>query len=435
MVDLVTEPYSVVVLVGGVAAMLGALLNLILGLSRVSARDGSAQRHARGVCPSSIIALPLRPRSRSVLCPSYIIVGVGDLAIAWSFSAFTILLYYGITNLSALALDRRRWTASAGADLVRRSLVLRASEGLGHRRCPRISRFGLAGASPRLKPDIGTLTPVPPMKHVFRLLLCALTACSVVVGETPTETISVATTTTSSTTSTTLAPTPVTTSPPQRVCTPLAGGTAPIATGSAAGDALALSREIFPCSDHAVVVAENNLDEVAVAAQLAAALGAPLLHPHPELARESGAARPLTVHLMGAVEVATPADAGLLRAGHPRGGRLSPETPWARLGDVPLPPVPDASTVVETIRGLTTRDRAVVPPAHREGNYDTTVPAEPVIEPRPLSSEGSPLHPGPDSPGWFPASQPVSILSAAATGGPSVLRWWHRPGQRSSAIQ
>ena len=32
------------------------------------------------------------------------------------------------------------------------------------------------------------------------------------------------------------------------------------------------------------MVAENSLDEVAVAAQLAAALGGPLLHPHPGLA-------------------------------------------------------------------------------------------------------------------------------------------------------
>ena len=35
LVDLVTQPYSRVVVIGGVAAMLGAVLNLILGLSRV----------------------------------------------------------------------------------------------------------------------------------------------------------------------------------------------------------------------------------------------------------------------------------------------------------------------------------------------------------------------------------------------------------------
>jgi APA family basic amino acid/polyamine antiporter len=39
---------------------------------------------------------------------------IGDIALAWSFSALTVLLYYGITNLSALALDRRRWAAWLG---------------------------------------------------------------------------------------------------------------------------------------------------------------------------------------------------------------------------------------------------------------------------------------------------------------------------------
>src|SRR5688572_12719359 len=54
------------------------------------------------------------------------------------------------------ALDRM-----AGADLMRLSLLLRAPERLGHWRRPRLARFGLAGAPPRLKPDIGTLTTVP----------------------------------------------------------------------------------------------------------------------------------------------------------------------------------------------------------------------------------------------------------------------------------
>lgn len=39
---------------------------------------------------------------------------LGDLGLAWSFSAVTVLLYYGITNLSALAVDRRRVSAWLG---------------------------------------------------------------------------------------------------------------------------------------------------------------------------------------------------------------------------------------------------------------------------------------------------------------------------------
>jgi hypothetical protein len=261
------------------------------------------------------------------------------------------------------------------------------------------------------------------MKHVFRLLLCAMAACSVVVGETPTETISVMTTSTSSTTSTTVAAAPVTTVPPPRDCTPVGGGTAPIATGSVAGDALALSREIFPCADHAVVVGETNLDEVAAAAQLAAALGGPLLHPHPELAGELERLNPLTVHLMGGVEVATPIDAGLLKPGIPEAVSLARAT----LGvtrDVPLPPVPDASTVVETIGGLTARDRVVVPQSVAEATT-TTVPAAPAIDPVALI-RGLAAPSGSEFAWMVPASQPVSALSAAATGraiGASVVAY------------
>ena len=116
------------------------------------------------------------------------------------------------------------------------------------------------------------------MNHVIRSFLCALalTACSTIVGDTPTETTGPGTTATTGP-GTTTTPTNTTTGgePAERDCTPVSSGTAPVATGSVAGDALALSREIFPCVDHAVVVAETNLDEVAAAAQLAAALGGP----------------------------------------------------------------------------------------------------------------------------------------------------------------
>ncbi len=113
LVDLVTEPFSVVVLVGGVAAMLGALLNLVLGLSRVWLAMGRRNDMPRRLSKLDHRATPAAAISISAV-PILIIVGIGDLAIAWSFSAFTILLYYGITNLSALALDRRRWTAWLG---------------------------------------------------------------------------------------------------------------------------------------------------------------------------------------------------------------------------------------------------------------------------------------------------------------------------------
>ena len=39
---------------------------------------------------------------------------VGDIRTAWSFSAMAVLLYYGITNLAALRLDRDRITSWLG---------------------------------------------------------------------------------------------------------------------------------------------------------------------------------------------------------------------------------------------------------------------------------------------------------------------------------
>jgi APA family basic amino acid/polyamine antiporter len=49
---------------------------------------------------------------------SAVLVGVvtllGDISLAWSFSAMTVLLYYGVTNLAAIRLDRRRITAWSG---------------------------------------------------------------------------------------------------------------------------------------------------------------------------------------------------------------------------------------------------------------------------------------------------------------------------------
>jgi basic amino acid/polyamine antiporter, APA family len=113
LVDLVNGPYAIVVMIGGVAAMLGALLNLVLGLSRVWLAMGRRNDMPRRLSNLDGRSTPVTAISVSAV-PVLIIVAWGDLAVAWSFSAFTILLYYGITNLSALALDRRRWAAWLG---------------------------------------------------------------------------------------------------------------------------------------------------------------------------------------------------------------------------------------------------------------------------------------------------------------------------------
>ncbi|HEX6220273.1 MAG TPA: APC family permease [Acidimicrobiia bacterium] len=98
---------------GAITAMLGVLLNLILGLSRVWLAMGR-----RGDMPSRLSHLDSRREPTAAVVTSAVLVAVttllGDIGLAWSFSAMTVLLYYGITNLAALAIDRRRPTAWLG---------------------------------------------------------------------------------------------------------------------------------------------------------------------------------------------------------------------------------------------------------------------------------------------------------------------------------
>lgn len=98
---------------GAITAMLGVLLNLVLGLSRVWLAMGR-----RRDMPSSLGRLDKRQQpTTSIVVASVAVAGltlIGDIGLAWSFSAMTVLLYYGITNLAALAVDRARPTAWLG---------------------------------------------------------------------------------------------------------------------------------------------------------------------------------------------------------------------------------------------------------------------------------------------------------------------------------
>jgi len=111
--SLLDNPYRSIVTVGAVTAMVGVLLNLILGLSRVWLAMGR-----RGDMPTRLSHLDGRTQPLSAVLLSGATVAlvslVGDIRLAWSFSAFTVLLYYGITNLAAIRLDKQRWTAWAG---------------------------------------------------------------------------------------------------------------------------------------------------------------------------------------------------------------------------------------------------------------------------------------------------------------------------------
>jgi APA family basic amino acid/polyamine antiporter len=95
-----------VVALGAITAMLGVLLNLILGLSRVvlaMARRGEMPRSLAGVSESTGT-----PSAAVILVAAAILglVAIGDVKTTWSFSAFTVLIYYAVTNLAALRLGR-----------------------------------------------------------------------------------------------------------------------------------------------------------------------------------------------------------------------------------------------------------------------------------------------------------------------------------------
>ncbi|MFT6818471.1 MAG: APA family basic amino acid/polyamine antiporter [Myxococcota bacterium] len=108
-----------VVAVGAVTAMAGVLLNLILGLSRVLL----ALARRRDM-PAALDVVSRRTQSptRAVWVMGGVIAGLallGDIRLTWTFSAFTVLVYYGLTNLSALFLPREsrrfpRWISVAG---------------------------------------------------------------------------------------------------------------------------------------------------------------------------------------------------------------------------------------------------------------------------------------------------------------------------------
>ncbi|WP_120716959.1 APC family permease [Tsuneonella amylolytica] len=107
------------VAVGAITAMLGVLLNLILGLSRVLLAMGR-----QGDVPPFFGRLSKEDASPAA---AVIAVGVlvatlaslGSIETAWAFSAFTVLVYYAITNLAALRLPEKerlypRWVALTG---------------------------------------------------------------------------------------------------------------------------------------------------------------------------------------------------------------------------------------------------------------------------------------------------------------------------------
>ena len=91
---------------GAITAMLGVLLNLVLGLSRVYLALGR-----RNDLPKAFAKLDAQSNPRRAVLLTGVVVAVlclmGDVRVTWSLSAVTVLLYYGITNLAALWLSEQ----------------------------------------------------------------------------------------------------------------------------------------------------------------------------------------------------------------------------------------------------------------------------------------------------------------------------------------
>ncbi len=105
--------------IGAVTAMLGVLLNLLLGLSRVLLAMG--RRRDMPPIVARLNADQTTPYV-AVICIGVLIGGLallGSVKTTWSFSAFTVLIYYSLTNLAALQLKPEerlfpRWVAVLG---------------------------------------------------------------------------------------------------------------------------------------------------------------------------------------------------------------------------------------------------------------------------------------------------------------------------------
>ncbi len=90
------------VTLAALVAMCGVILNLLLGVSRVILAMARRNDLPKGLA----LLNPARTSAPAAIWLTFAVmmalVAIGDLRLAWSFSAFTVLIYYGITNLAAL---------------------------------------------------------------------------------------------------------------------------------------------------------------------------------------------------------------------------------------------------------------------------------------------------------------------------------------------
>jgi len=91
---------ALLIAIGAFTAMIGVLVNLLLGLSRVVLAMAR-----RGDLPGPLAQIDAGSPRRAVYLVGALIGGlalIGSVKTTWTFSAFTVLIYYAITNLAAL---------------------------------------------------------------------------------------------------------------------------------------------------------------------------------------------------------------------------------------------------------------------------------------------------------------------------------------------
>ncbi|MDZ7668699.1 MAG: APC family permease [Gammaproteobacteria bacterium] len=116
-----TPGLRTLVAVGAITAMLGVLLNLVLGLSRVALAMGR-----RSDLPPVLAGVSTSGTPRMAVAGIGLLVAgialLGEIETTWAFSALTVLVYYAVTNAAALRLpphERRypgviAWAGLAG---------------------------------------------------------------------------------------------------------------------------------------------------------------------------------------------------------------------------------------------------------------------------------------------------------------------------------
>jgi hypothetical protein len=231
------------------------------------------------------------------------------------------------------------------------------------------------------------------------MLAVTCAACSIIVGDTPTDTAEGA-------------PSTVTTEAPEENCVLVTADPETVDTGTSASDALLLSGETFRCAREVVVVGESNINEVAAAAQLAAALGGPLLLPHPQLAAEIGRLKPRIVHVLGGVEVHAPPDVNVSPIDITEAVGLAREA-LGTTEELRLPAMPDASTIIETVHAISAGDRVVFP---QTSVTSTTVAPSDIYDPEDVVTGLAVSSSQAESLWMVDAADPIGILLAAAAG-------------------